>query len=60
MKKIELPKCIASNCRANKKRYCVALLDNNFDGKVCPFFKKRAFEGDDSWKGLRNERAGTS
>ena len=38
-----LPRCSAHrDCFANKDGVCVCLGDNDFHGKVCPFFKTTA------------------
>lgn len=36
-----LPACKRSNCFAEKDGHCIALADNYFGDKPCPFFKTR-------------------
>lgn len=41
-KKVEVfPFCDREDCRANKRCECVALTDNNFGDRDCPFYKRR-------------------
>ena len=35
------PACYEAECAANKDLHCIALTDNNFGGKKCPFFKTK-------------------
>lgn len=35
------PTCLETECAANEELHCVALTDNNFGGKKCPFFKTK-------------------
>ena len=51
----EFVSCIARRCRANDNGKCVALADNHFGKRMCPFYKKREFDGDNSWENLRRE-----
>lgn len=45
-KRTQLPSCNRTDCKANRieavtlRRYCVALNDNDFGKRPCPFFKK--------------------
>ena len=45
----QIPECSLCDCRANHEGDCVALIDNDFGERECPFYKKRAFDGDNSW-----------
>ena len=38
---IDLPKC-GRDCFAAKKGRCSCLIDNDFDGKACPFYKPKS------------------
>lgn len=35
------PACTKDECAANEDLHCIALTDNNFGGKECPFFKTK-------------------
>lgn len=35
------PHCDMTNCAANHVSTCMALQNNNFNGKTCPFFKTK-------------------
>lgn len=45
-KRTELPTCNRTDCKANRieektmRRYCVALISNDFGKRECPFYKK--------------------
>ena len=41
MKKKSSTKCDREECAAYKEGHCVALIDTDFGGKECPFFKTK-------------------
>ena len=52
---IKGPRCFLKDCRSNLNEKCVVLVDNDFGLRDCPFYKKRAFGGDNSWnEGIGN------
>ena len=44
-----LIRCSLEDCRANCDGHCVALNDNDFGDRSCPFYKKRIDDNDNSW-----------
>lgn len=37
----KFPDCSVQECVMHEKGYCIALTNNNFGSKMCPFFKTK-------------------
>lgn len=38
---MNIPTCTMAECNACVECHCIALIDNDFGGKPCPFFKTK-------------------